>query len=167
MTPFSGTIPSITAQSQDIDANGTPWAMDRGEGWSHQLSIELFGPDYIPRQFLDPQNLFEGYVEGVLPRITSWNAVFRVVPKNATLQTQFINLGFNTAIFPEGIIAKISPWQNLQSCYHLSGRISLFTISPSTKPLTFWGVKWEGGVTRRWSCETPRGLNLPLGAVLF
>ena len=32
--------------------------------------------------------------------------------------------------------------------------------NPSTYPLAFWGVKWEGGVTRKWIKETFKGARM-------
>ena len=39
-------------------------------------------------------------------------------------------------------------------------------INPATKPLTLWGVRWEGGVTKKWSCETSKGLMISLWGYL-
>jgi len=54
----------------------------------------------------------------------------------------------------------------LQSCYHLSRRRSIVHKKPPNQPLTFWSLKWEGGVIRRWSCEASRGIRISLWGCL-
>ncbi len=42
-----------------------------------------------------------------------------------------------------------------------------FTRSLPPQALTFWGIKWEGGVTRRWSCEASKRVVIPFWRLFY
>ena len=86
---FLTAILSITTRSRDANAIGSSWEMDRGEGWSYQLSFELSDPCDTVCRFLARPTLHFGdntrcLAEDNFLKSTDWKStsLYRISNRN-------------------------------------------------------------------------------------